>query len=66
MSNTQTPVEVSGIWLQREGDDAVVMVERDGRWIEVIREHVDGPFSHIVEPSGIRACASIATPTPTE
>jgi hypothetical protein len=54
MSKTQTPVVVTGIWLRAEGDSAVVLVERDGRWVEVIRETKDSPFSHIVEPNGIR------------
>lgn len=41
------------IWLRRVGIHAVVYVEFDGQWVEVIREPVDCPFSHIVEPSGI-------------
>lgn len=49
------------IALRRHGDYAVVEVEAldtqrsDGgtKWVEVIREHVDGNFSHIVEPRGI-------------
>jgi hypothetical protein len=52
---TQVPVAVDGIWLRREGDYAVVLVQRDGQWREIIREHVDGPFSHICEPNGVRA-----------
>ena len=51
----QTPVEVDGIWLRREGDYAVVLIERNGEWIEIIREHFDGSFSHICEPNGVRA-----------
>jgi hypothetical protein len=47
------PVSVEGVWLVREGDYAIVKVERSGRWVEVIREHVEGPFSHICEPEGI-------------
>jgi len=50
----QCPVVVSGIWLRAEGQHAVVLVERDGRWVEVIREPLDAPFSHIIEPNGIR------------
>ena len=53
----QVPVTVQGVWLRREVEHAVVLVERDGRWIEIIREHIDGPFSHIVEPAGIRRLA---------
>ena len=42
------------IWLKRENDNALtVSVEVGGKWVEVIREHADGPISHIVEPSGI-------------
>ena len=50
----QEPITVSGIQLVRIGDYAIVNVEVDGKWVEVIREHVEGSFSHIVEPSGIR------------
>jgi len=42
------------IWLKRENDNSLtVSVESGGQWIEVIREHGDGPISHIVEPPGI-------------
>ncbi len=51
----QVAVAVNGIWLRREGDHAVVLVERDGAWLDIIREHIDGPFSHICEPNGVRA-----------
>jgi hypothetical protein len=51
------PVAVTGIHLLRIGDSVIVRVEIDGKWVEVIREQVDGLFSHIVEPSGIRARA---------
>lgn len=43
------------IWLKRENDNSLtVSVEAGGQWVEVIREHGDGPISHIVEPSGIQ------------
>jgi hypothetical protein len=51
-------VSVTGIHLVAEGGDAVVRVEIDGRWVEVIREGLDGPFSHIVEPGGIEQAAA--------
>lgn len=52
------------IWLRRIGDYVVVFVEAGGKWVEVIREHYDGPISHIVEPSGITACiAAVAIET---
>ena len=57
LRTTQTPVVISGLWLRREGRHAVVLVERDGRWHEVIREPLDAQFSCIVEPNGIRKIA---------
>lgn len=49
------------IWLRREGDFAVVLVEKTkGVWVEVIRERYDGAFSHIVEPSGIETALAKA------
>lgn len=52
-------VSISGIMLRREGDYAVVEVERklaDGtfKWYEIIRELQDSNYSHIVEPSKIQ------------
>lgn len=41
------------IMLVAEGGCAVVKIEIGGQWIELIRESLDGPFSHIIEPSGI-------------
>jgi hypothetical protein len=37
------------IWLRREGDKVVVLVEINKIWYEIIREHHDGHFSHIWE-----------------
>ena len=53
-------IKIEGLWLRREGDHVVVLAEVDGNWVEVIREHVDGSFSHIVEPDGIALRADIA------
>lgn len=50
----QKPVPVTGIHLVRLGDYVVVRAEIDGEWVDVIREHHDGSFSHIVEPLGMR------------
>lgn len=49
------PFAVEGVWLRRDGDHAVVLVEVEGEWHEVIREHYDGNFSHITESGGIRS-----------
>lgn len=46
-------IAISGVWLRREGEDAVVLVEIDGEWRRVIVERVDGSFSHIAERGGI-------------
>ena len=48
-------IGIEGLWLIRLGTDAVVRVEIDGTWMEVVRESLDGEFSHIVEPNGIQA-----------
>lgn len=49
-------MEISAIKLVRKGEHAVVEIETATGWAEVIREFVDGPFSHIVEESGIQRC----------
>ena len=50
------PVPVMGIWLRREGDYAVVLGEDiHGRSVELMREHIGGPFSHNISEHGIAA-----------
>jgi hypothetical protein len=40
---------------------AVLRIERGkGDWVELIREPLDGPFSHIIEPAGIDAALAKA------
>lgn len=47
-------VPIQGIWLLREGDYAVVLVEfPDGSKKEAIREHLDGSFSHFIHDWGL-------------
>lgn len=53
-------VPISGLWLRREGNDLVALVEMpDGHgghdWHEAVRVAVDGGWviSHIVETSGL-------------
>ena len=64
--------EIAGIqqavWLRAEGGCAVVLVEVDGEWVEIIREMLDSPFSHIKEPSAdlVPAPPSQAQPDVTE
>jgi hypothetical protein len=50
---------VGGIHLCRIGDQVQVRAEVGGEWRLVISEHIDGPFSHIAEPSGIAAAPPI-------
>lgn len=45
----------AAIHLYRVDPHVIVAIEVDGKWIEVIRDNVDSPFSHIVEPRGIEA-----------
>lgn len=42
------------IWLRREGEHAVVLVEENGEFREIIREFAESPFSHIWEDRGFR------------
>lgn len=64
--NTTIALKISGIKLVRQHRDngvtqeAVVLIEVHGVWVEVIRESLDGPFSHIVEPSGIQQAVNFA------
>jgi hypothetical protein len=50
----QEPVEITGAWVRRIGDNVEMLIERNGNWYLIATEHVDGAFSHIVEPNGIR------------
>lgn len=47
-------IDIAGIWLQRIGNKLRVIVEREGMLYLAIEEHVDGPTSHYVHPTGIR------------
>lgn len=55
----KTVVDITAIMLRKGvGVDghlghAIVQVEIDGKWVEVIRETIDANFSHIVEGVGI-------------
>lgn len=47
-------VPIMGVWLRREGDHAVVYVEKaDGKSYEAIRERYDGNFSHHITEHGL-------------
>ena len=50
----QPSIAIEGVWVRREGARVIVLVQVDGGWVEVIREGIDGPFSHTVASSGIR------------
>jgi hypothetical protein len=52
------PIAVTGIHLLRIGDNIIVNAEIDGKWVTVIEEYAEAPFSHIVEPAGMRARAA--------
>jgi len=49
------PMPVTAVHLVRIGDHVIVNVEVGGQWVEIIREHHEGSFSHICEAGGIRA-----------
>lgn len=52
---TREVIAVSGIMLRRSGLNAIVSVDIDGTWHDVIVEPLDANFSHIVEPRGIQS-----------
>lgn len=42
--------------LRAEGEYAILEMEVEkGKWVELIRERLDTPFSHIIEPAGIQS-----------
>jgi hypothetical protein len=49
----QKSMDISALWIRKEGDSVVMLFERDGKWHEACREKLDGQFSHIVEYSGM-------------
>lgn len=57
---------ISGAWLRREGNHAVMALEIDGQWVDVSRELAEGHFSHIVEVGGIEARVRKAKGLPDE
>ena len=48
-------MKITGIRLTRVQDHAVVFIEVEDEWIELIRERAEGAFDHIVNESGIVA-----------
>lgn len=49
------PVPITAVHLVRIGEHVIVNVEVGGQWVEIIREHHEGSFSHICEAGGINA-----------
>lgn len=45
--------KINALWLLALGDYAILRIEINGEWIELMREPLDSPFSHIIEPAGI-------------
>lgn len=43
------------IWLRRHGDEVEVLIEHEGKWHLLIKEFAEAPFSHIIEPAGIKS-----------
>lgn len=58
------PVLITGAHLKRIGENAVVSLEMNGRWVDVIAERFDGCFSHIIESCGIRKCFGTGSASP--
>ena len=54
------PVPVTAVHLVRIGDRVIVKAEIGSRWVEIIREHHEGSFSHICEASSMRSRLAVA------
>lgn len=44
----------NALHLFAEGNYAILKIEVNGKWVELIKERLDSPFSHIIEPIGIK------------
>ncbi len=42
----QVPIEISGLMLRAEGNDAIVELEIDGVWHKIVACDMRGSFSH--------------------
>lgn len=51
--NTETQ-QFNALHLRAEGDCVVLEIESNGKWVQLIKEKLDSPFSHIIEPAGIQ------------
>lgn len=54
------PMKITGVRLGRNATHAIVSVEMNGMWIELIREPLLSQFDHIVNESGIKKARSEA------
>lgn len=44
------------LWLVAEGEHVLLKIEyKKGHWITLIKERLDSPFSHILQPDGVQA-----------
>jgi len=63
----KSKIEISGLMVRTLGNRVLVEVEIDGKWSVVIEEKVDsieGTFSNIIEPDGIREVIRRGYPFP--
>jgi hypothetical protein len=61
-------VPITGIWLRREGDHAVVYVEKGGQRFEAIREYIgpiENTFSHHISEWGLAGLKKLDEVVPT-
>lgn len=47
---------MKALFLRAEGEYVILAIESEkGKWVELIKERLDSPFSHIIEALGIQA-----------
>lgn len=45
----------NALHLRAEGEYAILEIEVEkGKWVQLIKERLDSPFSHIIDPLGIQ------------
>jgi hypothetical protein len=52
--NKEIKTRENALHLRAEGDNVILEIEVNGKWVLLIKERMDSPFSHIIEPLGIQ------------
>lgn len=53
-------IAITAVHLKRIGNKAIVAIEVDGRWVDVIEERADDSYSHIIELTGLQTAIELS------